>query len=115
VSSFRTYTLDGKRFAASSNVKGRWTDGATTPFTFVASVQPLKGNELLVLPEGQREKETYKLYTTYQLRTADEPAKKKPDKIQIFSKTFEVISVEPWQNKVIPHYKAIVSRIDENF
>ncbi len=115
MSSFRKYTIDAKRFAASSNVKGRWTDGTETPFTFAASVQPLKGNELLTLPEGQREKESYKLYTSTQLFTANESEKKKPDKIQLFDKTFEVIIVEPWQNSVIPHYKAIVSLIDASF
>lgn len=115
MSSFRTYTLDGKRFAASVNVKGRWTDGAEAAFQFTASVQPLKGNELLTLPEGLREKETYKLYTSTQLFTARENDDKKPDKVQIFGKTFEIIKVEIWQNKVIPHYKAIASLIDAVF
>jgi len=115
MSSFRTYTLDAKRYDGSTNTKGRWSPGAETPFTFIASVQPLRGSELLTLPEGQRERETYKLYTSTKLNGANESNKTKPDKIQLFDKTFEVLIVEIWQNKVIPHYKVIVSKIDADF
>ena len=112
MSSFRTYTITGKRYAASTNTKGRWVDGADSPISFKASVQPLRGNELLTLPEGQREKETYRLYTSFQLFTANESDKKKPDRVTIFDKEFDIIKVDVWQNKVIPHYKAIESLID---
>ena len=112
MSSFRTYTIAGKRYAASSFDKGRWTDGSESDISFKASVQPLKGNELLTLPEGYREKETYRLYTSFQLLTADEKNKKIPDRVTIFGKKFDIIKVDIWQNKVIPHYKAIASLVD---
>jgi len=112
MSSFRTYILSGIRYAASTRVKGQVSPGATSSIEFTASVQPLTGKEKLALPEGVRENATYRLYTDYELKTADESGNKKADRVTIFSKTYEIIIVEIWQNKVIPHYKAIASLID---
>ncbi len=112
MSSFRTYTLAGTRYAASTMTKGIATPGATSVIGFTSSVQPLSGKEKLILPEGIREKEAYKLYTSFALKTVDEVAKTKADRITIFGKTFEVVKLAIWQNNVIPHYKVIVSGID---
>jgi hypothetical protein len=112
VSSFRTYTIDGKRFAAGSNDKGRYVPGADSDIQFTASVQPLSGHEKLTLPEGVREKSAYRLYTSFQLFTSREGDNKKADRVTLFGETYEIIRVDVWQNKVIPHYKAIASLID---
>lgn len=111
-SSFRTYDVDGVRYDAGTENKGRYVPGATNPIEFSASVQPLTGNEKLTLPEGIREKETYRIYTDFELHTSNEKDKKKADRVTLFGKTFEIVRCDIWQNKVIPHYKAIASLID---
>lgn len=111
-SSFRTYDIDGVRYDAGTMDKGRYVPGATSPITFSASVQPLSGAEKATLPEGIRERESYRLYTDFELHTSNEKEKKKADRIVLFNKTFEIVRANIWQNKVIPHYKAIASLID---
>lgn len=112
VSSFRKYALTGTRYSAGSNAKGIITPGSTSPISFTSSVQPLNGKEMETLPEGRRQAETYRLYTDFALNTVDEKNKVKADRVVIFTKTFEIIKVDVWQNQVIPHYKAIASLID---
>ena len=112
MSSFRVYTLSGTRYAAGSWTKGIYAPGTSSPIQFTASVQPLSGREKLTLPEGAREKAEYRLYTSFELQTLNEKAVKSADRVTLFGKLYEIIRVEPWQNNIIPHYKAIASLID---
>lgn len=102
-------TVNGIRYGAGTYTKGQYSPGAETELIIQASVQPLAGRELDLLPEGRKELESYKLYTTFELRTANQANQTQSDEITLFGKSFEVIKVENWQNAVLPHYKAIVS------
>ena len=102
-------TIAGIRYAAGSYTKGQYSPGAETPIEIQASVQPLAGRELDILPEGRKELESYKVYTTFELRAANQNNQTQSDEITLFGKSFEVIKVENWQNAVIPHYKALVT------
>lgn len=69
---------------------------------------------MLLLPENRRQAVTYRLFTDYQLRTADPVTQINADRVTILDKAgaarvFEVISVAEWSNGIIPHCKAIVS------
>lgn len=110
-SSFRQ-SISGTRFDPDTNVKGRLVPGGSSPLNFTASVQPLSGDENLTLPESLRESQNYWLYTDTKLQTTDEKNKTKADQVTLFSKTFQIIRVEAWQNGVIPHYKALASLIN---
>lgn len=74
--------------------------------TIKASVQPLSGNELLVLPEGMRDAETYKLWSVTQINGIENYASQEvygyagsnADKILVYNKVYEVYSVKPWQS-----------------
>lgn len=112
MSSFRVYTISGTRYGIGTWTKGKYTPGTSSSIQFTASVQPLSGREKLTLPEGVREKVEYKLYTDFQLLTVDEKTSKNADRVVLFGKTYEIVKVEIWQNKVIPHYKALASLID---
>lgn len=46
-------------------------DGAPTQFTIRATIQPLNDRDLLLVPEGDRFKEQYWLYTSDDLRDND--------------------------------------------
>ncbi len=101
---------------------GRWTEASAAPFTIQGSVQPLKGREMEALPEGRRAGSVFKIYTDTKLRTVDDKAQANPDRITFrvpaFDstaplRTYEVIQVFEWQNGIVPHYKAIVSLLEQ--
>lgn len=101
---------------------GRWSESSSAPFTIQGSVQPLKGRELEALPEGRRAGSNFKIYTDTRLRTVDDKAQKNPDRLTFRVPahdstapllTYEVIQVFEWQNGIVPHYKAIVSLLEQ--
>lgn len=105
-------TLAVTRFSGSSNVdgSGNVTPAGTSGFNITASVQPLRPNEMLLLPEGRRESESYRLYSDTQLLPA-EKGKKNADTVSIYGNDFEVLSCAVWQNTIINHYKIVVVKI----
>ena len=104
-------TLEVKRFAAGSWSGGRYTPGADSSLNIEASVQPLRGKEIQLLPEARRESQAYKLYSDTQLLTTDTSGSKKADQVKIGGVFHEVLIVEDWQNTIIDHYKIVVVRM----
>lgn len=106
-------TLTVRRYAAGtySTITGKWVEGGTNDFTISASVQPLRGKEVELLPEARRESQSYKLYTDIQLLTVDTSNSKNPDRVQINGTWHEVLIVEDWQNDLINHYKIVVVKL----
>lgn len=98
--------------------KGIWQDGRfvkseLSGFEISASVQPLRGNEVKILPEHRRTSESLKIYTTDQLRTSDELNQLPADVIIHDGKRFEIFSVSNWSiGTDIPHYKIIAVKQD---
>lgn len=113
MSSFRKHTLVGARYAPGDRVKGIVSFDDPTPFDFRTSVQPLEGSEKISLPDEFKDRETYLLFTSFKLQTVNEKLNIKADIITLDEKSFQVIKVKPWQNKVIPHYACTVSMLDE--
>lgn len=111
-SSFRQ-AVTGIRTTAGTNVKGRVTSGTDTPLNIMASIQPLTGKDLETLPEGLRESGTLRLYTDFELRTADQKTKTPADVVTLYGKRHIVIQVLPWGNNVINHFKCIVSEAND--
>lgn len=101
-----TYTVTRK--AAGTVSVGDYTPGATTTFSIVASVQPISGRELSVLPQGQRGEEVRVVYTLTELKTRT-PATE-PDTISIGGETWEVFRTESWEAFGATHYRAHVAR-----
>jgi len=104
--------LTGTRRAADTLTRGRAVAGATSVLNFSASVQPLTGNERQALPEGLRERGRYYIYTSFALRTEDQTTKTPADEVDLFGKKYKVVLLEPWQNNILGHYKALVSEAD---
>lgn len=103
------------RYAASTYVNGRIQAGAASTFTAKMSIQPLNGRELLNLPEAQRAKQMAKAYTDVELRTVNEVAKTKADRISDGTRVFEVQAVEAWQssgNSIAPHWKVLLAEVN---
>lgn len=82
-----------------------------------ASVQPTKGKEVLLVPEGRRDQETYKMYTSTQIEGI---TTQNPDQVMIVDSrfsglVFECIEIFDWQNNsnfnIINHYKYIAMKL----
>lgn len=91
-------TITVKR-STGSFVKGRSVKGTPTIFTERANIQPLKGNEILQLPEGDRERENMKCFIAFKLQGDDEV-------IRADGRKYEVQESENWAvfNR-LQHYK----------
>ena len=84
--------------------------GVPTTLTIKASVQPADRIQLEALPQLRDFKQVFTLFSNSELFTADAVAKTEADKVSIYGKEFEVITVEPWQNDVRSHFKIMVGR-----
>jgi hypothetical protein len=116
-------TLSCVRPGGAYDTNGRWTEGSSAPFTIEGSVQPIRARDLESLPEGRRAGAAFRVYTDTRLRTVDDKAQKNPDRLTFrvpsFDTTaplltYEVIAVFEWQNGIVPHYKAIVSLLEQD-
>lgn len=101
-----------RRYLAGTHTAGRWVSGGYADSTIIASVQPVKSSELLLLPEGERTRGSVKVYSDDDLRTADEPNKLPADRILWDGYEWEVFWVDDHQLG-IAHSKAICLRIDQ--
>lgn len=87
------------RREAGSFTKGRYTPGAQdTIFTEIMSVQPVTGDERLLLPEGVRTREVVKAYCRTLLRTDNAPSGHQADRIEYKDEFYEVFNVEDWSD-----------------
>lgn len=98
------------RTSVGSYTKGVYTDGSHSTEVIQASVQPASPNDMIVLPEGQRNAKAFRLYTTAVLRLVTDC---NPDRVVLFNEEYEVVRAEPWRNNVISHYKYVVTKIVE--
>ena len=100
-----------RRPSAGQYIAGVWQNGAWASFTFVGTIQPLSGQEYDKLPEGRRETAAYSVITTTALRGLDSTVN--PDHVLAFGDWCEVVRVEPWQSGILPHYRCIVQRLND--
>jgi len=103
------HTFNVKRYLPGTYNKGRYVEGSEALFSISASKQPPTGKEMLLMPEGRRESETYILYTDVKLNPAIQGGAN-ADRVVIDGEDFEVLKCETWQNDIINHYRATVQR-----
>ncbi len=77
-----------------------------------ADIQPVKGSELLVIPEGYRTKSVYKVFSKTPMTAGHEGTDTLPDKVLIFGEWCVVFKVEPWLQGLDDYYLAYV--VSEN-
>lgn len=92
-----TPTATVTRGSAGTYIAGRLTPGAltTTPLAAV-NIQPASGRDLLRLPEGVRTRETIAIWTSAELRTADEATGTPADVVGYGGASYQVELVEDW-------------------
>ena len=86
-------------------VKGRWQEGAETEIAIKASVQPVTGKELQMLPQTFMSRATIKVYSVDELFQGSREAGQSPDSIIWRDKRYEVNVVEDWSEQG-GYYKA---------
>lgn len=109
-----THTISRSRFAAGKWENGRFVKGTATIDSIKASVQPLRPNEALLLPEGRRTTEAVKIYSDERLFTTDENGATAADIITIDGVRYEVHFTEAWNldSSDQEHYKTIALKMD---
>jgi hypothetical protein len=108
-----TASATRRRYAAyTTNSLGERVRGAHMDLAISASVQPLNGRELQLLPELARAGDSRKAYTETELRTDEQHAGLPADELIVDGITFKVLAVER-QVAIIPHYKATLMRLGE--
>lgn len=95
------------RSSGGAYVNGVWTDSTTTIQVFAAK-QSLSGHEVVRIPEGDRTRQRFKLYSADFLQPNDDISKARADVVTLPEGKFQVESCEPWTN----FYKAIIVKIE---
>lgn len=90
------------------------TSGEDTEFTIMASLQPVTGSDIKLLPENRREEELTKIYTDTELFGAIKGSDGNCDIVIINGDEYEVVKTLPWQNNVISHHKVFLSKRTTN-
>ena len=115
MSSFRqTLTVKRRSVGAYNNAGFYEVQSSNTTLTITASIQPITGSDLVLLPENRREEELLKLYTDTPLIGVEKGNPRNCDIITIDGYDYEVVKVFPWKNNVIPHYKVVVAKRTTN-
>jgi len=110
-----THTLTFTRKAAAAlGDDGRLTDGTTSSFCATGSLQPLKGIQQNILPQGKTSADARRFYTKTEVKTADQFNRTPADETVIGGRTYEVFTVEDWSGYGTDedHYKCILLRKD---
>ena len=105
----RTITVRSA-LSAGDYVNGMWQEPLTEEIQIVASVQRLTPKEVLLLKEADRQKESFKLYSTYQFKVQKDGTMEKSDYVLIDGKQFMVVSCEDWmvnQAMTIKYYRVV--------
>lgn len=110
-SEFRHSRIFLRRSTGVYDALGKWVeDSSPVDVLLQGSLQPTTGKDLQQLPEGRRTNANYKLYTSTALSTVEE---QNPDTIIIDDDEYEVVTIMPWGNNIINHYKVILSKKTE--
>lgn len=94
-------------------IDGYWVAGERLPVLFTGNIQPLKGSELMALPESDRTKESIKVYTVETLRTVEELGQLEADLIVWNGNKFQASRTMTYQMGVLDHTKTICFRLPE--
>ena len=78
-----------------------------------ANVQPLRGHELLSLPESDRTKDSIKVYCVETLNTLSEVGQTKADLVIWEGKKYQAIRPMTYKMGVLDHTKTICYRLPE--
>lgn len=103
------------RRSLGSYVEGEWIEGTTVEVPVQVNIQPLKGYEILQLPESERTRVWWKVYSADVLRTEKEgDGGWDADELIWKGDRYKVMKVDDWTSgmSILEHTKAYCTRIE---
>lgn len=105
--------LDLLRKTAGSYVDGEWVEGTETVVPVEVNIQPLKEAELLLLPEADRGKQWWKVYSASEIRMDKQGTSGwAADEFVYQDDRYKVMKVENTSMGILNHYKALAARLE---
>lgn len=104
----RTLTVTRGEAGYYDQITGLRVKGAESNFDILSSVQPTTPEIMELMPEGDRTKESFTLFTITKLQISDIDNETPADFVFIDNEKFIVKKVSKWQNNIIDHYKVVV-------
>lgn len=109
----RKIPLNIIRSTQGSYVNGVWVEGSETTVPLEVNIQPMKDDEILLLPEADRTREWYKLYCADEIRTLKEGAGgHAADEFVYKGDRYKVMKVKFYDMGVLDHWRASAVRIE---
>lgn len=108
----KTYTVTRKAAGSYSETTGRWTDGTSSTFSASGTLQPMSGDKMKALMEGNRLISAYAFITGTKLIATDPDTGITGDSVALDDGDYEVQAVEQWSN-ILPHYECTLVRNKE--
>lgn len=94
-------------------VKGRWVEGEAELITIQANIQPYTMAKLLQLPESDRTKDWYSIFSAEEIRDKREgDSGWDADKFEQDGNTYIVNRVRSYSMGVLDHYEAQAVRVE---
>lgn len=103
------------RRSSGSFVDGDWVEGEVEEIAVQVNIQPLKGYEILQLPESERTRVWWKVYSADQLRTEKEgPNGWDADEFIWKNDRYKIMKLDDWTNgmSILEHCKAYATRVE---
>jgi hypothetical protein len=103
------------RTESGSYIDGEWVEGSTSTFTVQVNIQPLKPHEILMLPESERTRSWWKVYSADVLRTLKEGENGwAADEFTWKGDRYKVMKVDDWTSGmgILEHTKSWCVRIE---
>ena len=95
-----------------SYVRGVWVDGPEVEVVVEVNIQPVKPSEVQMMPESDRTREWYKVYSADLLRTKQEGDNGwAADQFEWQGHRYEVMKVQNYAMGTLDHYRALAARI----
>ncbi len=114
IESFVTGIYPVKRpIADGAYIDGIYQPSAVETIQVIGSLQPLSAKESLLLPENERNRESFNFFTEIELFPASENGIRQADIVLVDGVEFVVRSVERWRNTDISYFKSILQRIND--
>ena len=99
--------------AGAYDANGRWQAGTDpAPVDFKASIQPMSGRELMLLPEGERTHDRIRIYTDVKLTVAIPAQNQKGTRVSYDGRDWEVQSAFQWDLNDYPYYKYLAQLVE---
>lgn len=78
-------------------VEGDWVEGSTITFTAMINIQPMKPYEIMLLPESERTRSWWKVFSADVLRTEKEGSWS-ADEFTWKNDRYKIMKVDDWTN-----------------